>query len=134
MKIFVANFGRLIALFVALAMLNSSVAMAAYVCPKAERQLAAMAEMTEMAGHEAAAGMDHGQPDEASPCMQQHAGNKQAVELSSSPPDPAPPAVISVQPLAATALPAWQRVARSTVLQDYPGHAPPFLRTLRLRI
>ncbi len=132
MRTFLSRSGRLVALFVTLAMLNASIAMAAYVCPKAERQLAAIAEM---AGHAHMAGMHHDAPEKKpAPCVQQHAGNKQAVELATSSADPAPPAVISVQPLTAAPLPVWQRLAAAAALHDHPSHAPPFLRTQRLRI
>lgn len=160
MTILLARFGRFIAAFVTLTMLSSSIAMAGYVCPKAERQAAMLAALmadramadsaTADTAHHAqahASGLHHasdagnsGDAGDSSnehaaktPCVQQHAGNKQALEQAEATPVPALPAVVSMQPLMPAA-PAWQRLANAAAPHDYPSHAPPFLRTLRLRI
>lgn len=128
MRTLVATFGRFIAAFVMLAMLTSSIAMAAYVCPKVADGTRAMAEMP----------MDSSMPcsDEQKPvqCAERHAGDKQALEHSGSVPALALPAIISVQLVSPTSLPTWQMLATRSSPAAFCSHAPPFLRTQRLRI
>lgn len=125
MRTLISHFGRSIALFVTLAMLTSSVAMAAYVCPKAAADMSAMA----MVQH--SQDMDDDMPAH---CAERHNGDKQALEFSSSAPALALPALILIQLLPPAALPFRLTDAVHTDAPLFPAHAPPFLRTLRLRI
>lgn len=127
MRTVAATFGRLIAAFLTIAMLTSSIAMAAYSCPKVAAELGTMTDMA-MASH--TAGMDDRMPVH---CAERQAGDKQALEHSGSAPGPALPAVVTVQLISPALLPAWKAlpVAAPVVL---PVHSPPFLRTQRLRI
>lgn len=127
MRTFVAPFGRIIAAFVMLAMLTSSIAMAAYVCPTAVDH-PSMGDMDDCAGMPA---MDEQQPVH---CAEHHAGDKQALEHSGTPPTLALPAVVSVQLVPPARLLAWQTLAELSSPNGFQSHAPPFLRTLRLRI
>ncbi len=127
MRILVAHFGRFVAAFVMLAMLTSSVAMAAYVCPTAADR-PSMGEMEDCAGMP---GMDERQPVH---CAEYHSGDKQALEHSATTPALALPAVVSVHLVPPARLPAWQTLARPPSANGFQSHAPPFLRTLRLRI
>lgn len=93
--------------------------------------------MIAMAAHEHVADMQdmhHGAPEQQAPCVQQHAGNKQALEHAPASPDPALPAIVSMQLVLPVELPAWQTSVVPTALHDYVSQAPPFLRTHRLRI
>ncbi len=125
MRTLVATFGRHIAAFVMLAMLTSGIAMAAYVCPKAP---AGLADMT-MSPH--TQGMDEQMPAH---CAERHAGDKQALEQSGSPPVPALPQVVSVQLVPPAAASACHALSTRSATPVRSAHAPPFLRTLRLRI
>ncbi len=125
MRTLVASFGRHIAAFVMLAMLTSSIAMAAYVCPTARAGLNDMA----MGPHTAA--MDEQMPAH---CAERHTGDKQALEQSGSPPELALPLVISVQQLPPAAPLYLHAPSVRIAAPSASSHAPPFLRTLRLRI
>ena len=125
MRTLVAAFGRYIAAFVMLSMLTSGIAMAAYVCPKSPAGMAG----TEMG--EQAQAMDEQMPAH---CAERHSGDKQALEQSGSSPVPALPQFVSVQ-LLSPALPSFRlALSARTAVPDSFAHAPPFLRTLRLRI
>lgn len=125
MRTLVATFGRQIAAFVMLAMLTSGIAMAAYVCPKAPAGLAGIATGLQTQG------MDDQMPAH---CAEHHSGDKQALEQSGSPPVPALPQVVSVQLLPPATPPSWHALSERIAAPAFPAHAPPFLRTLRLRI
>ncbi|MCM0044315.1 MAG: hypothetical protein NBV65_06745 [Burkholderiaceae bacterium] len=127
MRTVAATFGRFIAAFLTLAMLTSSIAMAAYSCPKVAGELGMVMDMA-MTSHTAA--MDDQMPVH---CAERQAGDKQALEHSGSAPGPALPAVVTVQLISPALLPAWKAlpVEAPVVL---PGHPQPFLRTQRLRI
>ncbi len=125
MRTLVATFGRSIAAFVMLAMLTSGIAMAAYVCPRAP------AGMMPMVADSPAQVMDDEMPAH---CAERHAGDKQALEQSSSPPALALPQIVSVQQLPPTVLLPLHALSMRIVAPACPAHAPPFLRTLRLRI
>jgi hypothetical protein len=127
MRTVIAIFGRFIASFVVLAMLTSSIAMAAYVCPEALNTPGTMADMENCSDM---------QKDEQRPaqCAEHRAGDKQALEHSGSAPALALPAVISVQRVPPAVLPARQVLATLASPVAFSSHAPPFLRTQRLRI
>jgi hypothetical protein len=127
MRNVIATFGRFIAAFVMLAMLTSSIAMAAYVCPDALGDSVTMNDMVDCPE----SGMDHQRPVH---CAEHRAGDKQALEHSGSAPALALPAVISVQVITPMTLPAWQVLATLASPVVFSSHAPPFLRTQRLRI
>lgn len=141
MKTLAANFGRFVALLITIAMLGSSMAMAGYVCPKAERQWAELAAKT---SHVHGMGTNHvahagDEPDGSretgkTPCVQQHAGNKLALEHADGTPSAALPAIISVRTLMPAEPPAWQILAARPAQHDHCSQPPPFLSTLRLRI
>ncbi len=122
MRTLVATFGRPIAAFIMLAMLTSGIAMAAYVCPQAPAGMTA-GPHTQV--------MDDEMPAH---CAERHAGDKQALEQSSSPPALAFPQIVSVQQLPPTVLLPLHALSMRIVAPACPAHAPPFLRTLRLRI
>lgn len=125
MRTLVAAFGRYIAAFVMLSMLTSGIAMAAYVCPKSPAGMAG----TEMG--EQAQAMDEQMPAH---CAERHSGDKQALEQSGSPPELALPLVISVQQLPPAAPLYLHAPSVRIAAPSASSHAPPFLRTLRLRI
>ncbi len=127
MRTAIANFGRFIASLVMVAMLNSSIAMAAYVCPGDLGDSATMNEMTNCPDMR----MDDQQPVH---CAEYRSGEKQALEHSDSTATLSLPAVISVQLVSPTTLPAWLVLATLPSPVGFYSHAPPFLRTQRLRI
>lgn len=125
MRTTIATFRRFIAAFVTLAMLTSSIAMAAYVCPKTDSD---MSEMTDCAMTSPMQDRDDQNPVQ---CAEYSAGEKQALEHTSAALDPALPAIISVQLIQPAPLPPWRILVRPEVL---PHPALAYLRTLRLRI
>ncbi len=127
MRNVIADFGRFIATLLMLAMLTSSIAMAAYVCPDALGDTATMNDMVDCPESR----LDHQRPVH---CAEHRAGDKQALEHSGSAPALALPAIISVQLIPPTTLPAWQALATLASPTGFYSHAPPFLRTQRLRI
>ncbi len=127
MRAFITKFGRFIASFLTLAMLTSSIAMAAYVCPEASGDTGATNDMANCPDMR----MDDQRPVL---CAEFRAGDKQALEHTGSAPVLALPAVISVQLVLPTTLPARQTLAVLVSPTVFSSHAPPFLRTLRLRI
>lgn len=128
MRTLVTAFGRFTAAFVTLAMLTSSIAMAAYVCPVVADGLTMT---TGMASDAFAPCHDEQRPVH---CAEHHTGDKQALEHSGTVPGLALPAVTSVQLILPTALSAWQTLATPATPAGFSSQAPPFLRTQRLRI
>lgn len=128
MRTLVVAFGRFTAAFVTLAMLTSSIAMAAYLCPSVADGLT----MTTVVASDTFAPCH----DEQRPvhCAEHHTGDKQALEHSGAVPGLALPAVTSVQLILPTVLPAWQTLATPATPPGFLSQAPPFLRTQRLRI
>ena len=120
------TFCRLIACLLMLTVLSDSVAMAAYVCPQGI-QAPVQAVMAPM---ENCAGMDVEKP---ALCVTQHSGVQLALEHLTVPPALAPVTVSTIAPVSlprVVSLPP--NLAAATALQS--GHAPPYLRTQRLRI
>ncbi len=127
MRTLVTAFGRFIALFVTLSMLTSGVAMAAYVCPKTLSGTA----MTSMAMTAPAEPLDADMPAH---CAERQSGDKQALEQSGNAPVPALPATLLVQQLPPAAAQPHQATRLCTDTPRFHAHAPPFLRTQRIRI
>lgn len=127
MRTLVTAAGRHLAVFITLAMLTSSIAMAAYVCPKTT----AMADMAAVAMTAQTPGMDELMPAH---CAERHAGDKQALERSGGVPGLAMPAIVFFHLIPAGEQPAWQTRSVRTPVPLFRAHAPPFLRTQRLRI
>jgi hypothetical protein len=127
MRTVIAHFGRFIASVVMLAMLTSSIAMAAYVCPDVSSDSATMNDMANCSDMR----KDDQQPVH---CAEHRSGDKQALEHSGSTAALALPAVISVQLISRSVLPPWQVLTKLASPIGFSSHAPPFLRTQRLRI
>lgn len=109
-----------------LTVMTSAVAMSAYVCPQ-DIDAPIQAVMTPM---ENCAGMDIEKP---ALCVTQHTGVQLALEHLAAAPALAPVTAVTIAPASlprAVSLP--QNLAPTATF--LPGHAPPYLRTQRLRI
>jgi hypothetical protein len=108
----------------ALSMLTSTIAMAAYLCPKAPA-----VSMPEMAMDAPCAGMDLEKPVH---CATSQSSAQLALEHLSAAPSPSAPAIVSVVTILAA------RVSSFTLGSAFErppiGADPPYLRTHRLRI
>jgi hypothetical protein len=126
MRHFFSSFCRLIAGFLVMTILTTSIAMAAYACP----QLAVPVEKMEMAMDTPCAEMDQEKPVQ---CAEYQSSAQLALEHLAATPSFTPVTVSLVIP----ALPPVIPVVPVSIRADIPldgGTDPPYLRTLRLRI
>lgn len=125
MRHFFPSFRRGIAAFMALSILVSTVAMAAYLCPKLP--LTPSVEM--MAMDDPCAGADMEKPVH---CASDQSAAKLALEHLASAPTITPPAIISVLTVARP--PFSSAITAALDMHHVLGAGPPYLRTQRLRI
>jgi hypothetical protein len=125
MRHFVSSFFRLIACILAVTVLTSGIAMAAYVCPELTKP--AMPEMME--------GMPCAEMDEENPvqCAKAQAGDELALEQLAAPPALTLSKISFVMPVMTPVVPLFLTVFWPDSPPD-PGSDPPYLRTQRLRI
>lgn len=123
-----SSFFRFVACFLAVSILTSGIAMAAYVCPQT---VLPMVKMEMAMDGEPCIGMDKQKPAQ---CAEFQSGGQIALEHLAAPPALAPILVSFIIPVfipaALTSVPVFPR-------SDFPpaaGTDPPYLRTQRLRI
>lgn len=123
---FLPPFCRVIATFLVMAVLTMGMAGAAYACPILAEELV----QKTMVADASCAGMDDDHPVQ---CAEHQSGAQMALEHTASPPLLVPVAL-------STAIPAPAPDTFSSFVPSrfanprYPESAPPYLRTLRLRI
>ncbi|WP_188422793.1 hypothetical protein [Oxalicibacterium solurbis] len=124
MRQFISSFRRGIAAFLALSILTSTIAMAAYLCPQVP-----VAPMPEMAMDAPCASVDVEKPVH---CATSQSPVQLALEHLSAAPALALPMIVFV--LAILAPRSSSFVPRSAWISSPLGADPPYLRTQRLRI
>jgi len=126
MRHFLTSFCRGIAALMALSIFVSTVAMAAYLCPKVP--LTPSVEMMAMDGP--CAGADTEKPVHCA--SEQSAAAKLALEHLASAPTITPPAIVSVLTVARPSFSS--AITAAFDINHVLGADPPYLRTQRLRI
>lgn len=125
MRPFISSFRRSISAFLALSILTSTIAMAAYLCPKVpEAQMPEMAMDMDMP----CSGVDIEKPVH---CATSQSATQLALEHLSVAPALTPPAIISVLTIVVS---PFSSVIPTSIVTSCAGTGPPYLRTQRLRI
>jgi hypothetical protein len=120
------SFFRVIALFLVMTIMNSGMAMAAYVCP----QLTTSPAQARMMEGMPCAGMDKENPVQ---CGEYKSGAKASSDHLGTPPELVAISVGFVFPVPALFVPRDVEAVFSDIVA-LPGTAPPYVQTQRLRI